>query len=70
MRAKPAAKPKRNRDSAINSSAYQDGEHDSDDEGAISLSAIKNKHKQKYIAGARESSKQGTYSASGKSINI
>lgn len=56
MRAKPAAKPKRSRDTAANSSSYN--EHDSDEEGAISLSAIKNKNKQKYTQG----SKQGTFS--------
>lgn len=61
MRAKPAAKPKRSRGeaAAITSSSYQDGEHDSDDEGVISLSAIKNKHKQKYNAGGKDSGKQG-----------
>lgn len=53
MRAKPAAKPKRNRDpAALNTSGY--GEHESDEEGAISLSAIKNKHKQKYKPGGKQ----------------
>lgn len=62
MRAKPAAKPKRSRGDAAAgaNSSYQDAEHDSDDEGVISLSAIKNKHKQKYTAGGRDSGKQGT----------
>lgn len=48
MRQKTAqSKPKRSRDAAANSGlAYrEDGEHDSDDEGAISIAAIKNKYK-------------------------
>lgn len=48
------AKTKRNRESA-NISTYRE-EHDSDDEGAISIAAIKNKFKDKSAAGA---SKQG-----------
>lgn len=48
------AKTKRNRESA-NISTYRE-EHDSDDEGAISIAAIKNKFKDKGAAGA---SKQG-----------
>lgn len=38
-------KPKRNREAAGHGSAYREyGEHDSDDEGAISIAAIKNKY--------------------------
>lgn len=48
MRAKPnAAKSKRSRDTSsnMNASYREDGEHESDDEGAISIAAIKNKYK-------------------------
>lgn len=48
IRAKTSVvKPKRNRETvAGTSSSYrEDGEHDSDDEGAISIAAIKNKYK-------------------------
>lgn len=48
IRAKSSVvKPKRNRETvAGTSSSYrEDGEHDSDDEGAISIAAIKNKYK-------------------------
>lgn len=48
IRAKSSVvKPKRNRETvAGTSSSYrEDGEHDSDDEGAISINAIKNKYK-------------------------
>lgn len=48
MRQKTAqSKPKRSRDPAANSGmAYrEDGDHESDDEGAISIAAIKNKYK-------------------------
>lgn len=48
IRAKSSvAKPKRNRETvAGTSSSYrEDGEHESDDEGAISIAAIKNKYK-------------------------
>lgn len=56
MRAKPTVKPKRSRDSGPNANAYsRDHEDGSDDEGAISLAAIKNKYKK---GGAAPSSKQ------------
>lgn len=49
MRQKPnVAKPKRGRGEAAashNASYREDGEHESDDEGAISIAAIKNKYK-------------------------
>lgn len=48
MRAKPnTAKTKRshNTSSNLNASYREDGEHESDDEGAISIAAIKNKYK-------------------------
>lgn len=42
-----SAKPKRNRDAVSNphTSFREDGEHESEDEGAISIAAIKNKYK-------------------------
>ena len=49
-------KQKRNRETAANSSSYRE-EHDSDDEGAISIAAIKNKFSNK---GGANTSKQGT----------
>lgn len=46
MRAKPAAKPKRSRDSGANANIYgRDHDEGSEDEGGISLAAIKNKYK-------------------------
>lgn len=48
MRAKPnTTKTKRGRDTSsnMNASYREDGEHDSEDEGAISIAAIKNKYK-------------------------
>lgn len=53
------AKTKRNRESG-NLNNYRE-EHDSDDEGAISIAAIKNKFKDK--SGGANTSKQGMYSA-------
>lgn len=50
MRQKPnVSKPKRNRETAanLNSSYREEGEHESDDEGAISIAAIKNKYTKK-----------------------
>lgn len=60
MRAKPAAKPKRNRDAAASSGVgyREDGEHESDDEGGISIAAIKSKFNKKNI-GAAGAAKQG-----------
>ena len=44
MRAKPSAKPKRSRDSNANLS-FRDHDEGSEDEGGISIAAIKNKYK-------------------------
>lgn len=53
-------KPKRSRDAAANSgSAYrEDGDHESDDEGAISIAAIKNKYKGGAAASAPKQGKR------------
>lgn len=55
------SKPKRSRDTAANLSAgyREDGEHESDDEGAISIAAIKNKYKKG--AGGANAPKQGNF---------
>lgn len=52
------SKPKRNRDTAAALSAGYREEHDSEDEGAISIAAIKNKYTGK---GRANTSKQGTF---------
>lgn len=48
-------KPKRNRDTAASLSASYRDEHDSEEEGAISIAAIKNKYNNK------SAPKQGLY---------
>jgi RNA polymerase-associated protein LEO1 len=46
IRAKPTVKPKRSRESGANANAsYRDHDEGSDDEGGISIAAIKNKYK-------------------------
>lgn len=52
------SKPKRNRDTAAGLSASYREEHESDDEGAISIAAIKNKYTGK---GGANTSKQGMF---------
>lgn len=58
--AKPAAKPKRARDSLApgnrDSNSFRDNEDGSDDEGAISIAAIKNKYKK---GGKQDANKSG-----------
>lgn len=70
MRAKTAAKPKRSRGGeAAAAAAYgAEGEHDSDDEGAISIAAIKNKYNKKGASGNASRSAGGgsTANKSGK----
>lgn len=71
MRAKTAAKPKRSRGGeAAAAAAYgAEGEHESDDEGAISIAAIKNKYNNKKGAnGGGEGGRAGG-SAANKSGN-
>lgn len=69
MRQKSAqSKPKRNRDTTANlgTTYREDGEHDSEDEGAISIAAIKNKYNKKGPGGA--TSKQGKISLKKKEM--
>lgn len=57
MRAKPSAKPKRSRDSNTNSS-FRDHDEGSEDEGGISIAAIKNKYKKGGAAAKTQSAAQ------------
>lgn len=62
MKQKPTqSKPKRNRDTAAhnNSSYREDGDHESEDEGAISIAAIKSKHNKGTAAAGGGAAKQG-----------
>lgn len=56
-------KPKRSRDSGAMNSSYRDHDEGSDEEGAISIAAIKNKYKKGGQAAANTSANSGIYSS-------